>query len=134
MNSSFLDTKLSDLEHSGTKGMKWGVRNALKNTARVLGLGPKHEDKAEVEKIQKTKLVKEMSNAELAKVTKRLQLEQSYKTAIENAQPQGRKMYVAAYKKYAQEATDKFVKSGIEVGSEVLIRTIMGEINRRKGG
>ncbi len=39
--------KVSELNHSGVKGMKWGVRNAVNATKRAFGLGPQHEDKAE---------------------------------------------------------------------------------------
>lgn len=134
MYNDFLNVKVSDLEHSGVKGMKWGVRKAYESVKRSVGLGPKHPDKDEAEKIQKSKLVKEMSNDELRKVTQRLQLEQAYKAAVANAQPQGRKMWLTAYKKYAQESTDAFVKTAMTEGTRMVTQAIMAEILKKRGG
>jgi hypothetical protein len=133
MYNSFLNTKVSDLEHSGVKGMKWGVRNAIDASKRVLGFGPKHADKAEVDAIQKKKLPKEMSNAELRKVTERLNLEQSYKAAIANSQPEGRKRYIRAFDKYAQQSTDAFVKTAAETGTRLVMEALIREVTKRKG-
>lgn len=133
MYDSFLDTKVSDLEHAGVKGMKWGVRNVVDNAKRVLGMGPKHPDKAEADTIKKSKLVKEMSNAELRKVTERLNLEQSYKTAVANSQPDGRKRYIRAVNKYAQQSADAFVKTAAETGTRLILDAILGEVTKRKG-
>lgn len=57
------------LKHYGVKGMKWGVRRKTRKTS---------SDYNESREIKK-KHVSEMSNEELRKLNKRMDLEQNYK-------------------------------------------------------
>ena len=66
----------SDIRHYGVKGMKWGVIKS-KTTGRRRK-NPSSEDHNESRALKKRKL-RTLSNAEIAKVNKRLQLEQNYR-------------------------------------------------------
>lgn len=66
------------LEHHGVKGMKWGKRKAGTGPAstHVKRSNP-HEDHTKVSSLRKEK-TKTLSNDEIQKINKRLQLERSY--------------------------------------------------------
>jgi rRNA maturation endonuclease Nob1 len=67
------------LAHFGIKGMKWGVRHAIGPAGRVTQkrvLSPSDEAR-EIANLRK-KHVSELSNAELKKLTTRVDLEQKY--------------------------------------------------------
>lgn len=66
----------NELIHFGIMGMKWGVRN---NKGTPVAKSRNSEDHITA-KILKKKPLNEMSNADLQALTKRLQLEQQYKT------------------------------------------------------
>ena len=70
------------LEHYGVKGMRWGHR---KN-------GSYSKDSQEVRDIKKTKKMKAMSNDELQKVNKRMQLEATNRQLRSQNVNQGRKL------------------------------------------
>lgn len=86
------------LAHYGVLGMHWGVRRsrrarvaaALSKPAHSKGV---HDDHKEVRELEK-KNIKELSNADLKKLTTRLQLEQQYK----NLKPSKRKRNMAIVK------------------------------------
>lgn len=61
----------SALSHVGIRGMRWGVR-------RGHNAGPGHTHHDEVKELLKKGSAKQLSNEELAKVNKRLQLEKTY--------------------------------------------------------
>jgi hypothetical protein len=128
------------IEHAGVPGMKWGVRKAsqvVTSVGKAFGLNkPQHPD-AKTATVLKRKKLSELSNEDLKKLTKRMQLEQNYKSLVANEQPMGKKMYLDAYKKYAQNATDTFVKSAMDTGGAMLTQLIfssMGAQNRKYGG
>lgn len=68
-----------DVEHSGIKGMKWGVRRSRKELAK-LRQGPSDDAKEAHKALVKSKIsgVEALSNKELNTLNQRLNLEQSY--------------------------------------------------------
>ena len=67
------------VEHSGIKGMKWGVRRSRKELAR-LRQGPSADAKEAHKALVKSKIsgVESLSNKELNALNNRLNLEQNY--------------------------------------------------------
>lgn len=68
-----------DVEHSGIKGMKWGVRRSRKELAK-LKQGPSDDAKEAHKALVKAKISgpEALSNKELNALNNRLNLEQSY--------------------------------------------------------
>lgn len=75
------------LAHYGVKGMKWGVRKDRVKKPR--SKRPKSSEHEESRRIKKKKL-SEMTNEEIATLTRRLQLESQYNRLNPNAYQQGR--------------------------------------------
>jgi len=76
------------LEHVGILGMKWGVRRARGSDGRVKGGSKGSADHLEA-KVLKKKGYKNLSNKELQDLTKRMQLEQSFRTLKSSDQQKG---------------------------------------------
>lgn len=68
----------SQLVHYGIKGMKWGIRRSEAELRRSRGLAPSSEDHVRSRRLRR-KSLREMDNAEIEVLTKRLQLEKKYK-------------------------------------------------------
>lgn len=68
-----------NVEHSGIKGMKWGVRRSRKELAK-LRQGPSDDAKEAHKALVKSKIsgVEALSNKELNTLNNRLNLEQNY--------------------------------------------------------
>lgn len=74
------------LEHYGIRGMKWGIRRYQNKDGSLTpagrqryGVENKSSEASEVETLRRTKTMSEMSNTELQKVVKRMNLEQQYR-------------------------------------------------------
>lgn len=73
-----------NLQHSGIKGMKWGVRRYQNKDGSLTPAGKKRygdswsDDAKTAHAIRSTKTVKQMTNAELRKLNERTQLENQY--------------------------------------------------------
>lgn len=87
-----MDIEDVDLEHSGVKGMKWGVRRRKSNHRNILSFFakkksstkkgvPKEQDSDNPDLVDtlKNKSVRKMTNAEISKLNTRMQLERSMK-------------------------------------------------------
>lgn len=66
-----------ELYHHGVKGMKWGIRKDRKSSGSRKRSRHESEDYKESRKIKKKHVI-EMSNEELRKLNKRMDLEQNY--------------------------------------------------------
>jgi len=69
------------LEHYGVKGMRWGVRKKPKRRSR---------ESRDVKRLSK-KPARELTNEQLARATKRLNLEKNFKSATETTASRGRR-------------------------------------------
>lgn len=67
------------LEHWGVRGMKWGRRKSTSSTSSKSSTTEHESADSKTAKSLKSKKVKSMSNDDLQKLTKRMQLEQQYK-------------------------------------------------------
>jgi hypothetical protein len=74
------DPVLKLLEHSGVKGMRWGVRRSVGPNGRVTN-SPKPKSSEDHDTIAplRRKPIHSLSNAELKKVNERMNLEKNYK-------------------------------------------------------
>lgn len=95
VSTGMMKTADDVLAHYGILGMKWGVKRA-KNNVKAGNKKPKRskgasEDHVEVKKIRK-KSISQMSNSDLEKIIKRMQLEKQYKDLKKNQVDSGKKV------------------------------------------
>ena len=82
-----LDPTVTDeLKHHGTKGMKWGVRKdrGERSGRRRARRQPAEEAKATLKRRNRTTSAERLSNEELQKRVKRLELEKKYNNLTTN--------------------------------------------------
>lgn len=104
------------LTHHGIKGMKWGIRRSKAKLARANKKADRRdwsEDARTASEIR-TKSVKQMSNAELEKLNKRIQLEQTYAQLNQKQKSAGRKFVESVLSEVAKEATKEIIKAPVK--------------------
>lgn len=112
------DATTDILEHFGVKGMKWGVRRPRGKNGRVGST-------------QKTKFQKSpsrLSDAELAKRVKRLEMEKKYNELNETPKSEGKKMASRIVRTVGEETITKITK---EVAYYAGKKTIEAAIGRK---
>ena len=116
----------NELQHHGILGMKWGVRRYQNKDGSLTSAGKKRQmsqDAEEASKIKKKK-VKEMSNAELRKLTERQNLERNYKSLNPNIISNG--------KKFVSRVADGILIVGsIEVGKKFYQNVLNKAIDKK---
>lgn len=100
---------LTDLSHAGILGMKWGKRRAKTS-------GPDtSSDDSKLKKALMKKKINELSDAELTRLTKRLNLEKEYSRLNPSAQEGAKRMLEGIFnsivKPHLQTAASAKVKS-----------------------
>lgn len=133
----------NELQHSGIKGMKWGVRRYQNKDGTLTDAGKKRynkdvSDDARTASELKKKKVKELSNAELRKLNERSRLEQEYKKLNPNAISKGWK-YVGAAAGIMGTAiavynnSNQIAKIGKDIGGKIVDKVgdmVMADLNR----
>lgn len=119
--------KQNELFHYGIKGMKWGVRRTEAQLARVRGerLPSENNQKAGVSKSSSSakKKVSEMSDDELNRAVRRLQLEEQYK----RLNPQK----VSAGQKFVNKvAKDVLIPAATTVARNTIQRAMENEVKK----
>ena len=125
---------MSNLQHHGIKGQKWGVRRFQNKDGTLTPAGrkrqkqddgPIHEDYS---KSHNTKSVKSMSDKELRDRINRLNMERQYAQLTATEKSMGRKIVSEVLlnvgKELAKEYLKNYAKKGIE---EVLKRKTKGD-------
>ena len=77
MYTSYNNVYNSFLEHSGKKGMKWGIRNSVKRLQNRIK-NPHYSKDYKQTKNLRRKSSKYLSNNQLRELNKRMELEQNY--------------------------------------------------------
>lgn len=77
MYTSYNNVYNSFLEHSGKKGMKWGIRNSVKRLKNRIK-NPHYSKDYKQTKNLRQKSSKYLSNNQLRELNKRMELEQNY--------------------------------------------------------
>ena len=77
MYASYNNVYNSFLEHSGKKGMKWGIRNSVKKLKNRIK-NPHYSKDYKQTKNLRRKSSKYLSNNQLRELNKRMELEQNY--------------------------------------------------------
>lgn len=77
MHTSYNNVYNSFLEHSGKKGMKWGIRNSAKRLKNRIK-NPHYSKDYKQTKNLRRKSSKYLSNNQLRELNKRMELEQNY--------------------------------------------------------
>lgn len=77
MYTSYNNVYNSFLEHSGKKGMKWGIRNSVKRLENRIK-NPHYSKDYKQTKNLRRKSSKYLSNNQLRELNKRMELEQNY--------------------------------------------------------
>ena len=77
MYTSYNNVYNSFLEHSGKKGMKWGIRNSVKRLKHRIK-NPHYSKDYKQTKNLRRKSSKYLSNNQLRELNKRMELEQNY--------------------------------------------------------
>lgn len=77
MYTSYNNVYNSFLEHSGKKGMKWGIRNSVKRLKNGIK-NPHYSKDYKQTKNLRRKSSKYLSNNQLRELNKRMELEQNY--------------------------------------------------------
>lgn len=77
MYTSYNNVYNSFLEHSGKKGMKWGIRNSVKRLKNQIK-NPHYSKDYKQTKNLRRKSSKYLSNNQLRELNKRMELEQNY--------------------------------------------------------
>lgn len=128
------------IEHAGVKGMRWGVRrkrdssgsaskgkSSGETAAKVKG---KSSDDAKKVKALRKKKLKELSDSEIAAVTKRLQLEKQYKDLTSAKVSPGkqflREQSKALLSKTANQLTDK--------AAQAIVSSMLDTAKKKAGG
>lgn len=110
----------TELSHYGKKGMKWGVRKSgsVKKASAAKRTSKDHKEAAKI----KQKKTSEMSNEELKTLTKRMQLEKSYKELNPHKMSTGKKYLAAALGTYAMANTIVSIPSSpaYKVGKKIV--------------
>lgn len=119
--------KQNELFHYGIKGMKWGVRRTEAQLARARGerLPSENNRKAGVSKSSSSakKKVSEMSDDELNRAVRRLQLEEQYR----RLNPQK----VSAGKKFVNKvAKDVLIPAATTVARNTIQRAMENEVKK----
>lgn len=110
-----------NLEHHGIKGMKWGVRRKRNSkTGRV-----ESSDSKTARRLKKKRL-SEMSNEELAKLNKRMQLERQYKQLKAGSQP-GKQFVAGVMKESGKNIASKYVA---KAGEAAIASAIKATVTR----
>ena len=114
------------LNHSGVKGMRWGIRRyqnkdgSLTPAGRKRYSNSKHEDYANA---HSKKSVKSMSNKELKERNNRLQMEQQYEQLTKRKKSAGEKfvtgVLVASGTAVATKYVTKYMTNGVEAFSKL---------------
>ena len=103
---------MNDLQHFGILGMHWGKRTAS---------GPSSADHIQSRELRK-KQTHELSNAEITKITTRMQLEKQLKTLDEGDSKRGR------------ELVGKFLNSPVgKIALGLLYKKVKSIFNKRTG-
>jgi hypothetical protein len=112
---------VSELEHAGVKGMKWGVRKA----DRVAS-----SDHTEARSLKKKK-VSELSNTELRKLNDRKQLEKKYKDLNPNVIQAGHKKVAAIIALGGLAATAVALSKGPvgQLGKEAIAKAVKASMS-----
>jgi 5-methylthioribose kinase len=97
------------LEHVGVLGMKWGRRKGRKTTSK---LSRSSEDYTTKE-LLKRKNIKTLSNAEIKKITERMQLERQYKELTKRSMSPGKKFVLDLLQNTAKEVATSYVKKHV---------------------
>lgn len=112
------------LTHYGVKGMRWGVIRDKIALARSRVDAKKSGDYKTAKSLKKKKL-SELSNEELKKLNKRLQLEQDFKRLKSNDISAGKKRYQKALNELGDEYAKKSVKFVLEKGTKAALELLL---------
>ena len=107
--------KALELDHYGVLGMKWGRRKGKSKDSLRRKLATASEDAKKASRIRKKKIY-EMSNDELALITRRMSLEANYKTLKKAKRSTGRRIL----EKALEEQGKKALVSGMTAGGKAL--------------
>ena len=115
-----------ELYHWGVKGMRWGVRRAQKQTARMERKAQKKgwSEDAKTAALVKTKSVKQMSNTELRKLNERIQLEKQYKNITKGDKSAGSKFVADVLKESAKDTVKSYTTKYMKKGVDFIIDTV----------
>lgn len=104
-----------ELHHYGILGMKWGRRKGKSKDTLRRKVASASEEAKKTSKIRKKKIY-EMTNDELSYVTRRMSLEQNYKTLKKAKKSTGRRMM----EKTLEEQGKKVLVAGMTVAGKAL--------------
>ena len=105
-------TKQDVLKHFGILGMKWGKRKAKKATIKPFKRERVSEDYSTKELLKKKKLPT-LTNAEIKRITERLQLERQFKELTKEQMSPGKKFVMDILQNVAKEAATNFIKKHV---------------------
>jgi hypothetical protein len=118
----------NELRHVGVLGMKWGRRKGGGGISRGSSASRASADHTKAAGLKKKRL-SEMSNEELAALTKRLQLEKQYKDLTRGDVSAGKKFVSEILQSAGKQVASKYVASALEGGGTALV-----EILKKKAG
>ena len=128
-----MNKKVDDfLTHYGVLGMKWGRRKSSGSgstgtTAKPAG--NKSEDYKTAKGLQRKKL-SDMSNKEIETLTKRLQLETSYRRLTAPTKSKGKQFVETALSNVGKKVASEFNKQFIEPRIEQLMTKLIARATR----
>lgn len=114
----------NDLQHYGIKGMQWGVRRKRNPaTGRVSGKKTRvtSQDHKTAKRLKK-KHISEMSNEELQRLNRRMQLERTHKDLKAKDISAGRKFFQDWAKEFTKNTLNNLAKDFVEGKLETLLK------------
>lgn len=110
-----------NLQHYGVLGMHWGRRKGSSSGGAKKTRHPASEDHLEKVRLKKKKL-HTMSNSELEKLNKRLQLEKQYKELNKSTLSSGKKILGGLLLTAAKQSASSYIASGLSTGIKILAK------------
>jgi len=112
------------LQHYGKIGMRWGKRSSGKGSSSGSKKKSSHPSSADhLEKVQlKKKKLHTMSNVEVEKLNKRLQLEKQYKELNKSTLSTGKKLVGSLLLAAAKQSASGYIASGLSSGIKILAK------------